>query len=42
MGLGLSVAKMICKALKGRLTIIRTEPGVGTKVNFILPVKLGQ
>lgn len=41
MGLGLSVAKLICKSLKGKLTIIRTEPNEGTKVNFILPIKLG-
>ena len=41
MGLGLSVSKMICKALKGKLTIVRTEKDIGTKVNFILPVKIG-
>ena len=43
MGLGLSVSKMICKSLKGKLTIIRTstEENQGTKINFMLPITLG-
>ena len=42
MGLGLSVSKMICKALHGKLTLVRTGVDQGTKFNFILPISLGQ
>lgn len=42
MGLGLSVSKMICKALKGKLSLVKTGVDQGTKFNLLLPISLGQ
>ena len=40
MGLGLSVTKMICKALNGKIILVRTGKDQGTKFKIILPVSL--
>ena len=41
MGLGLSASTQICRSLKGDLYLIRSEIGEGTKIHFIMEVKLG-
>lgn len=41
MGLGLTAANLICKALNGSLNLIRSEENVGSKFNFTMRVRLG-
>eukprot|EP00347_Sterkiella_histriomuscorum_P020244 403338541 len=39
-GLGLTVSSQICKQLGGSLHIVRSQPQIGTKLVFFLPVQM--